>query len=174
MLATGSPADSRSIVQKARAEAADHRHKYGYDLPADGLARILADQAQVYTQHAYMRPLAVVPLIIGIDKERGPQLFKVDPAGYTVGYRGAGAGAKETEAENWLEKKLKPEAPAPADAAATVRTAISALQAVLSEDFKASEIEVGLVDATDGHGGRFRVLTDEEVDEHLVALAERD
>jgi len=101
-------------------------------------------------------------------------LFKVDPAGYTVGYRGAGAGAKETEAENWLEKKLKPEAPAPADAAATVRMAISALQAVLSEDFKANEIEVGLVDAKDGFGGRFRVLTDEEVDEHLVALAERD
>ena len=154
--------------------SSSNRHKYGYDMPADGLARVLADQAQVYTQHAYMRPLAVVPLVIGIDAERGPQLFKVDPAGYTVGYRGAGAGAKETEAENWLEKKLKPESPAPADAAATVRMAIAALQAVLSEDFKAHEIEVGLVDARDGQGGRFRVLSDAEVDEHLVALAERD
>ena len=129
---------------------------------------------QVYTQHAYMRPLAVVPLVIGIDAERGPQLFKVDPAGYTVGCRGAGAGAKETEAENWLEKKLKPESAPPADAAATVRMAIAALQAVLSEDFKAHELEVGLVDARDGQGGRFRVLSDAEVDEHLVALAERD
>ena len=51
---------------------------------------------------------------------------------------------------------------------------IAALQAVLSEDFKAREIEVGLVDARDGQGGRFRVLSDAEVDEHLVALAERD
>ena len=38
-------------------------------------------------QHAYMRPLGVVPILIGIDEERGPQLFKVDPAGYFVGYK---------------------------------------------------------------------------------------
>lgn len=107
MLVTGPPADARALVQRARKDAADYRYKYGYDLPADGLARHLADAAQVYTQHAYMRPLGVVPLIVGIDPERGPQLFKVDPAGHTVGYRGAGAGAKETEVENHLEKKLK-------------------------------------------------------------------
>ena len=38
-------------------------------------------------QHAYMRPLAVVPILAGIDKEQGPQLFKVDPAGFYVGYK---------------------------------------------------------------------------------------
>ena len=38
-------------------------------------------------QHAYMRPLGVVPILIGVDEERGPQLFKVDPAGYFVGYK---------------------------------------------------------------------------------------
>jgi len=34
-----------------------------------------------------MRPLGVVSMLIGIDEERGPQLFKVDPAGYFVGYK---------------------------------------------------------------------------------------
>ena len=34
-----------------------------------------------------MRPLAVIPILLGIDEERGPQLFKVDPAGYFVGYK---------------------------------------------------------------------------------------
>lgn len=38
-------------------------------------------------QHAYMRPLGVISTLIGIDEERGPQLFKVDPAGYFVGYK---------------------------------------------------------------------------------------
>ena len=40
-----------------------------------------------------MRPLGVISIIIGIDEERGPQLFKVDPAGYYVGYKvGAAVG----------------------------------------------------------------------------------
>ena len=34
-----------------------------------------------------MRPLGVIPMLIAIDEERGPQLFKVDPAGYFVGYK---------------------------------------------------------------------------------------
>ena len=34
-----------------------------------------------------MRPLGVIPILIAIDDERGPQLFKVDPAGYFVGYK---------------------------------------------------------------------------------------
>jgi 20S proteasome subunit alpha 1 len=141
-------------------------------MPPDGLARVLADAAQVYTQHAYMRPLGVVPLILGIDAERGPQLFKVDPAGHWAGYRGASAGAKETEVENHLEKKLKADAP-PLSADATIRTAIGALAAVLGEDLKAGEIEVGCVRAG-VEGGAFKVLGEAEVDEHLVALSERD
>ncbi len=38
-------------------------------------------------QHAYMRPLGVVSMLIAVDEERGPQLFKVDPAGFFVGYK---------------------------------------------------------------------------------------
>lgn len=87
LLVTGMHGDARSLVQKARSEAAEFRFTYGYEMPVDFLARVLADQAQVHTQHAYMRPLGVIATIIGIDEERGPQLFKVDPAGYFVGYK---------------------------------------------------------------------------------------
>ena len=38
------------MVVKARSEAAEFRFKYGYEMPVDYLARVLADQAQVYTQ----------------------------------------------------------------------------------------------------------------------------
>lgn len=122
-----------AIIQ-ARQTAAEFRFKFGYEIPVDYLAKRMADQAQVYTQHAYMRPMGVVSILCAIDEERGPLLFKVDPAGYYVGYKATSAGAKDQEATNFLEKKLKndPEF----TFAETVQTAISALQSVLSEDFK--------------------------------------
>lgn len=43
-------ADSRSVVQHARQQAAEFRFTYGYEVPVDYLAKVLADKAQVYTQ----------------------------------------------------------------------------------------------------------------------------
>ena len=66
-------------MQKARRKAADFKQHYGYEVPVDVLANILADEFQVYTQHAYMRPLAVMVILIAVDEDRGPSLFKCDP-----------------------------------------------------------------------------------------------
>mmetsp|Transcript_8710 Transcript_8710/g.25089 ORF Transcript_8710/g.25089 Transcript_8710/m.25089 type:complete len:247 (-) Transcript_8710:71-811(-) len=169
MLVTGIMTDAKSLVQKARQTASEFKFKYGYEIPVDFLARRMADQAQVYTQHAYMRPMGVVSILCAIDEEYGPMLYKVDPAGYFVGYKATSAGTKDQEATNFLEKKLKNNPQFSFDEC--VQTAISALQGVLSEDFKASEIEVAVV-SDDNRS--FRVLTNEQVDEHLTAISERD
>lgn len=71
-------ADSRVLVQRLRYEAHEFRFKYGYDCPAHVLARRIADIAQVYTQQASMRALACVAMLIAVDDEKGPQLFKVN------------------------------------------------------------------------------------------------
>lgn len=45
---------------------------------------------QVYTQQASMRALATVAILVGVDDERGPQLYKVDPAGHFFPFKVCG------------------------------------------------------------------------------------
>lgn len=87
----------------------------------------MADDAQIYTQQAAKRSAAAVAILGGVDDEKGPQLWKVDPAGHALGYRATAAGAKEQDAINALEKKVKPGVAAP-DADEAVRLAISTMQ----------------------------------------------
>ena len=53
-------------------------------------------------------PLPYLAMILtAIDDEHGPQVFKADPAGYCCGYKATSCGAKQTEADAYLEKKLR-------------------------------------------------------------------
>jgi len=170
-LATGLPADCRAQVQRLRYEAADYEFKYGYPIPVHVLARRIADVTQVNSQSASMRPLAVVCLLVGVDDEKGPQVYKVDCAGHFLPFIAAASGAKEQEAVNFLEKSVGAAEGGMGSTDETVRTAITCLGSVLGSDFRGSEIEVAVVE---GKTGNFRPLTEEEVERHLNAIADED
>ena len=104
---TGLLPDANSQVSRVQMDAAEWRYKYGYDIPTDMLAKRVANMNQVYTQQAAMRPYGCSMILIGYDDEKGPLLYKSDPAGYYVGYKATSAGSKHQEALNHLEKKLK-------------------------------------------------------------------
>jgi 20S proteasome subunit alpha 1 len=195
---TGSIADARASVSRARGEAAEFRYKYGYEMPCDVLAKRIANISQVYTQRvstnssgrgngtsrliwvqAYMRPLGVATTLISLDSEMGPQLYKCDPAGYYIGYKATASGPKTQEALNFLEKKLKNKEHAEGSWEEVVELAITALSTVLSVDFKKGELEVGIVggprlDGKEGTEAAFRALTEEEIDERLQSIADKD
>lgn len=190
---TGSMADARASVDRARGEAAEFRYKYGYEMPCDVLAKRLANINQVYTQRvsflsyclatrpicspqAYMRPLGVATTLVSYDDEYGPQLYKCDPAGYYVGYKATASGPKQQEALNHFEKKLKNKDYASGEWEEVVELAISTLSTVLSVDFKASELEVGVVGngGTQGSRSAFTILEADDIDERLQAMSERD
>jgi 20S proteasome subunit alpha 1 len=176
---TGSIADARAFAQRAQGEAAEFQYKFGYEMPCDHLAKRLANISQVYTQRAYMRPYGVSTTLISLDEELGPQLFKTDPAGYYIGYKGTAAGPKQQDAINHLEKKLRNKDCAEGSWQDVVELAITTVSTVLSMDFKKGEIEIGIVggpkaDGSEGIEPGFRIMTEEEIDERLQAIAEKD
>ncbi|KAG1729073.1 20S proteasome subunit [Suillus paluster] len=186
---TGLVADARAQVVRAQQEAVQWRYKYGYEITPDALARRLANINQVYTQRAGMRPLGISMILIGIDPEYGPQCFKLDPAGYFVGFHATAAGQKQQEAMNHLEKKWKKldKGKGADDAGAAgkklsraevIEIAIEAMSTVHATDYKAGEIEIGIVSTAEEEDpktrGEWRVMDETEVERYLLAYAEKD
>lgn len=182
MLATGSIADGRSLAIRARSEAAEFKYKYGYEMPVDAITKRMANLAQVYTQRAYMRPMGVSLLFIGVDDELGPSLLKTDPAGYYCSAQAATTGPKQQEVGTALEREYKkktkngskdengkPKLLVKGDWTKVVDFAIKTLGNTLSTEFRKNDLEIGVATAEG-----FRVLTTEEIDERLVAIAEED
>lgn len=169
-LMTGMLADCRSQVRRAQFEAAKFKSRHGYEMPCDVLARRVADIAQVNTQSAGMRPLGCSMLFAAYDDEiQQPMLFKTDPSGFIAGYRACAIGAKQMEAKNYLEKKIKKKSDYNLDEA--VEIVVNCLSHVHSMDFKPAEIEIGVVTKA---SPKFRALTEAEIESHLTRIAEKD
>jgi Proteasome subunit len=80
----------------------------GYEMPVASISKRRADICQMFTQHAYLRPEGIELLMVGWDDDFDrPELYKCDPAGTFLGYVAAASGAKDLEAMNLLEKKVK-------------------------------------------------------------------
>ena len=142
-IVTGNMVDAKNIITRLKMQAAEFKFKNGYRIPVHVLVQKHAEFCQLSTQRVGMRTLCVVITIVGIDEEKGPQVFKVDPAGFAMGYKAIAAGAKEQEAINHLEKVYKKKKEW-GDVNDSIQTAISTLMSVIGTDFKAHELELGV------------------------------
>jgi len=167
-LCIGSNPDCKVVVLQARQIAAKFKDQNGYEIPAHFLASKVGKKAQIFTQHAGVRPLSCVMHLCAIDDEKGSQLWKIDPSGHYFGWKALATGPKDQEANNMLEKVVK-QTNSESDTTTTVRKTLDVLMQTLSQDIKPQDVEVALVTA-DG----FRLLGHQEVDDHLTAIHEQD
>lgn len=165
----GNMNDAKFVITWLRHQAAQFKFKNGYLIPVPVLAQKLGHYLQKFSQHAGIRPFCVNTTIVGFDDEFGPQLYRVDPSGQAVGFRAVATGSKEQEATTQLEKHWRKNE-GQWDSKQTVETAIQVLQTVISSDFKANEIEIGISTAANP---RFRKLTEAEIEAYLNELADK-
>jgi len=108
-------------------------------------------------------------ILIASDIELGAVVYKTDPAGYYSAFKACSVGAKQTEANSFLEKNFKKKTDYNHDE--TIQVAINCLSTILSADFKPTEIEVAVV--SKDHP-KFQTLSEADIDKHLTAIAEKD
>ncbi|CAM9650482.1 unnamed protein product [Scytosiphon promiscuus] len=113
--ATGLTGDVRHQVKRARLQALEYKRQYGSPMPSRLLTLAMADAAQVNTQHAALRPMACVSLIISVDDPTGPALFRVEPSGQVFQAWGTAAGRGSAACVEVLEDTLKAAAAAAAE-----------------------------------------------------------
>lgn len=149
--------------------AGDYRNDYGYEIPIDILADKLAEFAQTYTQYAYMRPLCTVTMLFGMDDERGPQLFKIDPAGYYYGCIGCSSGEKEKKSNNQMEKEFKKKMDLTLPE--SISLAVTSLMKTIDTEFKKTDLEIAVCSAENTD---IKVLTEDEIERELTRIGEQD
>ena len=74
-LCIGSNPDCKVVVLQARQIAAKFKDQNGYPIPVHFLASKVGKKAQIFTQHAGVRPLSCVMHLCAIDDEKGSQLY---------------------------------------------------------------------------------------------------
>jgi 20S proteasome subunit alpha 1 len=88
---------------------------------------------------------------------------------YTRSVRGIGIGVKHQQANSFLEKKFKKKTDYSKDE--TIELALETLQQAMGMDLRSEEVEVIMVSQD---AKKVAQLTNEEVDEYLNNIANRD
>ena len=170
VIVVGNMNDARFVVQYLRSVSAEFKFKFQYEIPVKVLATRMGQYFQKYAQYAGIRPFCAMTTIVGCDEEFGPQCFRIDPSGQSIGFRAVSTGTKEQEAMSQLEKQFK-KTNGDWDSKQTLETAVTVLQAVTSSDFKASDIEIGYSTI---EKPKFKKLTEAEIETLLNEMADKN
>jgi len=146
-------------VRKARKSAQSYHLEYKSPKPITQLVKSTASVMQEYTQSGGVRPFGVSLLVAGIDDDNTPRLYQVDPSGTYFGWKATAIGKNYVNAKNFLEKRYQDDM----ELEDAIHTALLTLREGFEGEMNGGNIEVGVV----GLDGKFRVLTESEVQDYL-------
>lgn len=101
----GLTSDARVLSNFMKQQCLGHRLTYGNSMPVRSLVDMIAEKAQLNTQHYGRRPYGVGLLVAGVD-DRGPHLFEFQPSGMTDEMVAFAIGARSQMARTYLEKNI--------------------------------------------------------------------
>ncbi|XP_034933630.1 proteasome subunit alpha type-5 [Chelonus insularis] len=164
---SGLMADSRMMIDRARAECQNHWFIYNEKMSVESVAQAVSNLAIQFGDSdddgsAMSRPFGVAILFAGID-EKGPQLFHMDPSGTFVQFDakaiGSGSeGAQQSLQEVYHKSMTLKEA---------IKSALTILKQVMEE--KLNETNVELMTMTPE--SMYHMYTKEELQEVIKDIA---
>ena len=106
IVSSGSLADARELVEKARIRAQVNKLTYGEPISTQTLTSYICDRKHLVTQYAGVRPYGVGLLIGGVD-ETGARLYETEPSGTMIEWKAQAIGRGSAKAKSVLTKKYK-------------------------------------------------------------------
>ncbi|KAK2705880.1 proteasome subunit alpha type-5-like [Artemia franciscana] len=162
---SGLMADSRTLIDKARVEAAYHWFNYNERMAVESVAQAVSNLAIRFGDSdaeegpAMSRPFGVAMLFAGIDDDVGPVLYHMDPSGTYVQYLAKAIGSGSEGAQQSLEEAYNKSM----TMKEALKSALTILKQVMEERLDASNVEVASVTQEQG----YHFHTKEEVEEIL-------
>jgi proteasome alpha subunit len=155
----GLSSDARVLINYARVYCQSNKLLYDEPVDIEALTRRIGDLAQVYTQHAGVRPFGVSMIVGGVDRV-GCRIFSTDPSGSYRGYRATAVGRRSEEANRVLEEGYRLDI----SLEEAIALALRAVRTASEGSPTARELRVAVIPADTR---TFRRLSVEEVEKYL-------
>jgi proteasome alpha subunit len=152
--------DARVLIEQSRVYCQSNRLLYDEPVDLENLTKRIGDQAQVYTQHAGVRPYGVSMILAGVDTT-GSRVFMADPSGSYRGYKAVAVGRKNEEGNKLLEEEYHPEL----SLDEAIALAVQAVKTASDSEVTSKIVKVAVVPADTRV---FRKLSESEVERYLT------
>ena len=154
--------DARVLVDQARIYAQSNRLTYDEPIDVEILGKRVGDIAQLYTQHAGVRPFGASIIFAGVDKT-GSRVFLSEPSGAYWGFKAVAIGAGADTVRPILEKTYKENM----SLDEAIMLSLYCLSKVIEGKIESSKVKIAVVPADTK---KFRLLRWEEIEKYLKQL----